>query len=80
MFYPWVVGMALPAAGFRALFLVNAAAYVAFGLALFWMLLAFRGPALALGFTLIALALPLTRTIAASDLTDMVAMVWWAIA
>lgn len=78
--YPWVVGMALPLAGFRALFLVNAAAYVAFGLALFWMLLAFRGPALALGLTLIALALPLTRAIAASDLTDMVAMVWWAIA
>src|SRR5579884_2408480 len=28
--YPWIVSMALPASGFRALFLVNAAAYVAF--------------------------------------------------
>lgn len=78
--YPWVVGMALPAAGFRALFLVNAAAYIAFGLALFWMLCAFRRPEIALALSLIALALPLTRAAAASDLTDMLAMVWWAIA
>src|SRR5579884_1357483 len=28
--YPWIVGMTLRASGFRALFLVNAAAYVAF--------------------------------------------------
>lgn len=78
--YPWVVGMALGAAGFHALFLVNAAAYVVFGLALFWMLLAFRRPALAIVLTAIALALPLVRASAASDLTDMLAMVWWAIA
>lgn len=78
--YPWVVGLALPAAGFRALFLVNAAAYVAFGLALFWMLCAFRRPEIALALSLIALAVPLTRAAAGSDLTDMLAMVWWALA
>lgn len=78
--YPWVVGMALRAAGFRALFLVNAAAYVVFGLALFWMLCAFKRPAFAFVLTLVALALPLTRAAAASDLTDMLAMLWWAVA
>lgn len=78
--YPWVVAMALPAAGFRALFIVNAAAYVAFGLALFWTLLAFGRPALAIVLTAIALALPLVRASASSDLTDMLAMVWWVIA
>ncbi|HKU66749.1 MAG TPA: hypothetical protein VJP85_03140 [Candidatus Baltobacteraceae bacterium] len=80
LLYPWVVGMALGAAGFRALFLVNAGAYVAFGLALFWMLCAFKRPALALALTLVALALPQIRAAAASDLTDMLAMVWWALA
>ena len=78
--YPWVVGMSLRPAGFRALFLVNAASYIAFGLALFWMLLAFRRPEIALVLSLVALALPLTRAMAASDLTDMLAMVWWALA
>jgi hypothetical protein len=77
--YPWVAGMALAAAGFRSLFLVNAGAYVAFGLAVFWMLCAFRRPAIAVVLSLIALALPLVRAAAASDLTDMLAMVWWAI-
>ncbi len=78
--YPWVVGMSLGAAGFRALFLVNAAAYIAFGLALFWMLCAFKRPWLACVLALIALALPQTRAAASSDLTDMLAMVWWALA
>lgn len=78
--YPWVVGMALRAAGFRALFLVNAAAYVAFGLALFWMLGAFRRPVFALILTLVALATPIVRATAASDLTDMLALLWWALA
>lgn len=77
--YPWVVGMALRPAGFRALFLVNAAAYVAFGLAVFWMLLAFRRVEIALVLSLVAIALPLTRAMAASDLTDMPAMLWWAL-
>lgn len=78
--YPWIVGMALGAAGFRALFLVNAAAYVAFGLALFWMLGAFKRPVFAFVLALLALALPVTRATASSDLTDMLAMVWWAFA
>lgn len=78
--YPWIVGMALGAAGFRALFLVNAAAYVAFGLAVFWMLCAFKRPSLAFVLTIVALALPQIRANAAGDLTDMLAMVWWALA
>jgi len=78
--YPWVVGMALGAAGFRALFLVNAAAYVAFGLALFWMLGAFKRPVFAFVLALLALALPVTRASASSDLTDMLSMIWWALA
>jgi hypothetical protein len=78
--YPWTVGLFLGAAGFRSLFLVNAAAYAAFGLALYWMLLAFRRPAFAFVLTLAALALPLVRAAAASDLTDMFAMLWWALA
>ncbi len=78
--YPWVVGMALRAAGFRALFLVNAAAYILFGLALFWMLGAFRRPAFAFVLSLVALMLPLVRGVAASDLTDMLAMLFWAVA
>lgn len=78
--YPWAVSLGLQAAGFRALFFVNAASYVAFGLALFWMLLAFRRPEIALVLSLIALVLPLTRSLAATDLTDMLAMVWWAMA
>jgi hypothetical protein len=80
VFYPWVVGMALGAAGFRALFLVNAGAYVLFGLALFWMLCAFRRASFAFVLTVVALALPPIRAAAASDLTDMLAMVWWALA
>jgi hypothetical protein len=78
--YPWVVGMALGVAGFRALFLVNAAAYVAFGLCMLWMLCAFKRPWLAFVLTLVALALPQIRAAASSDLTDMLAMVWWALA
>lgn len=78
--YPWIVGLALPAAGFHALFYTNAAAYVAFGLALFWMLCAFRRPELAVLLTVGALALPIVRASASSDLTDMLALVWWALA
>src|SRR5579872_2157815 len=78
--YPWIVGMALPLSGFRALFLVNAAAYVVFGLALFWMLGAFRRDIFAVVLTVVVLALPLVRAAAASDLTDMLAMVWWVLA
>lgn len=80
LLYPFVVGMAMSAAGFRALFLVNAAAYVAFGAALFWMLCAFKRSALAFALTILALALPLVRAAASSDLTDMLAMLWWVIA
>jgi len=78
--YPWIVAAALPFAGFRAMFLVNAAAYAAFGLALFWMLCAFRRPAVSAAIAILALVLPLTRSVAAADLTDMLAMVWWVLA
>lgn len=78
--YPWIVGMSLGASGFSALFLVNAAAYVAFGLAVFWMLLAFRRVPFAFVLTIAALSLPLVRASASSDLTDMLSMVWWAVA
>lgn len=78
--YPWAVAALLPLAGFKALFIVSAVSYVAFGLALYWALLAVGRPVFAAAFAVIALALPLTRSIAASDLTDMLAMVWWTFA
>ncbi len=78
--YPWLVAMLLPVAGFRALFLVNACAYVLFGLSLFWTLCAFRKPGFSLVLTIAALALPAVRAYAASDLTDMVSMVWFTLA
>jgi 4-amino-4-deoxy-L-arabinose transferase-like glycosyltransferase len=78
--YPWVVGMAMGAAGLRGLFLVSAAAYAAFGLALYWMLLAFKRPVLAFVLAIAALGLPQVRDAGASDLTDMLALVWWVLA
>jgi len=78
--YPWVVSLLLPVVGFRALFLVSAISYVAFGVALFWMLVAFGRPWLAALLSIVALALPLSRGLAASDLTDMFAAVWWVLA
>ena len=77
--YPWTAGILLPLLGFRSLFIVSAASYVAFGLALFWMLGAFKRILLAAIFCLIVLSLPLVRTIAASDLTDMLALLWWTL-
>lgn len=78
--YPWVAGMAIGVAGLRALFLVNAAAYVAFGIALFWMLMAFKRWWIALPLAFVALALPAVRGAAASDLSDMLGILWWTIA
>ncbi len=78
--YPWVVSRLLPWTGFRALFIVSAISYVLFGIALFWLLTAWGRPWFAAVFTMIALALPLTRSLAASDLTDMLAAVWWTLA
>jgi hypothetical protein len=77
--YPWIAGLLLPASGFRALFIVSALSYIAFGLALYWLLLAFGRPGFAIGITAVALLWPLTRSVAASDLTDMLAMVWWTL-
>jgi 4-amino-4-deoxy-L-arabinose transferase-like glycosyltransferase len=77
--YPWIVGLLLPMSGFRALFIVSALSYIAFGLALYWLLRAFGSPASAIGLTVVALLWPLTRSVAASDLTDMLAMVWWTL-
>jgi hypothetical protein len=78
--YPWFVALLLPAFGFRALFVVSALSYLAFGLALYWLLRAFGRPGLAAAFAIVALLWPLTRSVAASDLTDMLAMVWWTLA
>ncbi|HET7814726.1 MAG TPA: hypothetical protein VFL13_10175 [Candidatus Baltobacteraceae bacterium] len=78
--YPRIVALLLPATGFRALFIVSAAAYVLFGIALFWLLDAFRSFWTALGITIVALALPITRDLAASDLTDMLAALFWTLA
>jgi hypothetical protein len=78
--YPWVVGMSIGAAGLRGLFLVNAAAYAAFGVALYWMLLVFKRPVFAFALAIVALSLPQVRGAAESDLTDMLAMVWWVLA
>lgn len=78
--YPRAVSVLLPVAGFRALFIVSAIAFVLFGIALFWSLGAFEGFWPALLITIVALALPLTREMAASDLTDMVAVLFWTIA
>jgi hypothetical protein len=44
------------------------------------MLCAFRRPSIAFVLAIAALALPQIRGAAASDLTDMLAMVWWALA
>ena len=77
--YPWVVSLLLPAVGFRALFVVSAVSYVLFGAALFWMLTAFGRPWIAAAISIVALLLPLTRQLAASDLTDMFAAVWWTV-
>jgi 4-amino-4-deoxy-L-arabinose transferase-like glycosyltransferase len=77
--YPWIVGLLLPVTGFRALFIVSAFSYLLFGLALYWLLRAFGRPAFAIGLTAAALLWPLTRSVAASDLTDMLAMVWWTL-
>ena len=78
--YPWVAARFLPVMGFRALFAVSAAAYLAFGVALFWELLAFGRPWLAALLACAALALPLVRNAAASDLTDVPALLWWTLA
>jgi 4-amino-4-deoxy-L-arabinose transferase-like glycosyltransferase len=72
--------MLLPVAGFRALFIVSAVSYALFGLALYWLLLAFGKPWLAAALSVVALAVPLTRYAAAADLTDMLAMLWWTLA
>jgi hypothetical protein len=78
--YPWLVALLLPAVGFKALFVISALAYVAFGAALFWALTAFGRPWFAAVFSLAILALPLTRDLAASDLTDMAGVLWWTVA
>jgi hypothetical protein len=78
--YPALVALLLPVAGFKALFIVSAASYVFFGIALFWMLAAFGRPWLAASLTILALALPLTRELGGSDLTDMLSATWWTLA
>lgn len=77
--YPWFVSLLLPAMSFKALFAVSAISYVLFGAALFWALCAFGRPWFAAAFSIIVLALPLTRGLAASDLTDMLGILWWTV-
>ena len=78
--YPALVAVLLPALGFKALFAVSAVSYVLFGAALFWLLLTFGRPWAAMVLAIVVLALPLTRGLAASDLTDMLSAVWWTVA
>lgn len=78
--YPWVAARLLPVTGFRAPFILNAISYVVFAAALFWLLAAFGFPWLAAALTVVAIALPLVRENASSDLTDVFAMVWWTLA
>jgi hypothetical protein len=75
--YPWIVARFLPIAGFRALFLVSAGSYLAFAVVLFWLLSAFGRPWIAAMLSIAVLAFPMTQVLASSDLTDMLAAVWW---
>jgi|SRR5579884_45027 len=78
--YPAIVALLMPLLGFKALFAVSAISFVLFGAALFWLLVSFGRPGLAALLAIVALALPLTRGLASSDLTDMLAAVWWTLA
>ncbi|HZT13487.1 MAG TPA: hypothetical protein VFA29_11815 [Candidatus Baltobacteraceae bacterium] len=69
-----------PLAGVRALFIVSAISYAAFALCLYWLLASFGRPWAAAVLSAIGLLLPETRAAAASDLTDMFALVWWTLA
>lgn len=78
--YSWLASILLPFTGLRALFIVSAVSYVAFGIALFWMLSSLGRPGIGAAITITALAIPYTRHFASADLTDMLAAVWWALA
>lgn len=78
--YPWVVSLFLPVAGFTVMFWIGAASFACFGIALFWALMAFGRPWIAAALSIAALLLPLTRELAASDLTDVFALLWWTVA
>lgn len=80
LLYPWLVAALLPVAGFHAMLIVPAVSYLLFGLALFWLLAGFGRPWLAALLTIAALALPIVRELAASDLTDMLALMLWTVA
>jgi hypothetical protein len=80
LLYPAIVSVLYHAAGFRALFIVSALSYVGFAGALYWLLCAVGRPWTAAIFTIVALAMPLTRDLAAGDLTDMLAALWWTLA
>lgn len=75
--YPALAAVLVRFDGLNSLFLVSAIAYVGFGLALYWLLLAMGRTWSALIITVLVLALPVTRAAAASDLTDMLALAFW---
>jgi len=78
--YSAVAAVLYPAAGVRALFIVSAISYAAFALCLYWLLASFGRPWAAAVLSVIGLLLPESRAAAASDLTDMFALVWWTLA
>lgn len=78
--YPRVSSWLLPFAGMRALWIVSAICYVAFGLALFALVAAFAPAWVAALLAALVLALPSVRGLAESDLTDMMGLLWWTLA
>ena len=78
--YPRVSSWLVPRTGMRALWIVSAACYVAFGLALFALVASFAPAWLAALLAALVLALPSVRTLAQSDLTDMMGLLWWTLA
>lgn len=77
--YPALVSLLLPRYGFDALFAVSAVSYVLFAIALYWMLGGLGHRVAAFLFTAFALFAPVTRAVAASDLTDMLALLLWTL-
>ncbi len=80
LLYPALAALLFPLLGIKSLFAVSAVAYVAFAAVLYWLLASFGRPWSAAIICIVVLALPITRGLAASDLTDMLAAVSWTLA
>lgn len=78
--YPRVSSWLLPFAGMRALWIVSAVCYVAFGIALFALVATFAPAWISAALAALVLALPSVRGLAQSDLTDMMGLLWWTLA